>query len=88
MEKKKDGLGERVREIIVEQLGVEPEKVVPDADFVEDLGADIPDLIELSRALGKEFSIEISLEEIPDEGQTGIETVGEVIEYIEQRVDE
>ena len=69
---------ERVREIIVEQLGVNAEQVVPEAKFVEDLGADSLDTVELVMALEEEFGAEI-----PDEEAEKLTTVGEAIQYIE-----
>ncbi len=70
---------ERVREIIVEQLGVNAEQVVPEAKFVEDLGADSLDTVELVMALEEEFGAEI-----PDEDAEKLTTVGEAIAYIEK----
>jgi len=71
-------VAERVREIIVEQLGVNAEQVVPEAKFVEDLGADSLDTVELVMALEEEFGAEI-----PDEEAEKLTTVGEAIKYIE-----
>jgi acyl carrier protein len=71
---------ERVKRIIVEQLGVDESKVVPEADFREDLGADSLDLVELIMAFEEEFGGEIS-----DEEAQGLKTVGEVIAYIQAR---
>ena len=67
----------RVKEIIVEQLGVAADEVVPEASFVEDLGADSLDIVELIMALEEEFDIEV-----PDEEAEKITTVGDVVEYI------
>jgi acyl carrier protein len=72
---------ERVRGIIVDLLGVEPEKVTPEARFREDLEADSLDLVELVMAFEEEFGGEIS-----DEDVQQITTVGEVIAYIEERM--
>lgn len=70
-------LEERVKEIIVEQLGVEAAQVNEKAKFVDDLGADSLDTIELVMALEEEFSIEI-----PDEDAEKIVSVGDAIDYI------
>jgi acyl carrier protein len=70
---------ERVKEIIVEQLGVNAEQVVPEAKFVEDLGADSLDTVELVMALEEEFGAEI-----PDEEAEKLTTVGEAIAYVEK----
>ncbi len=72
---------ERVRDIIVELLGVEPERVVPEARFREDLEADSLDLVELIMGFEEEFGGEIS-----DEEAQKITTVGEAIEYINTRM--
>lgn len=69
---------EKVKEIIVEQLSVDEGEVEPDTSFVEDLGADSLDIVELIMALEEEFSVEIS-----DEQAESITTVGEAVEYIE-----
>ena len=73
-----DNVEAKVREIIINELGVEPEKVTPEASFVEDLGADSLDTVELVMAFEEEFSIEI-----PDEDAEKITRVKEAIEYIE-----
>ena len=70
---------EKVKEIIVEQLGVDPAQVTPEASFVNDLGADSLDTVELVMALEEEFNLEI-----PDEDAEKITTVGQAIEYIKQ----
>ena len=72
---------ERVKNIIVEQLRVEPEQVKPEAQFVNDLGADSLDSVELIMALEEEFDVEI-----PDEQAEKIKTVGEAIEHIKAKV--
>jgi acyl carrier protein len=70
-------IDERVREIIMEQLGVEADEVKPEASFIEDLGADSLDTVELVMALEEEFDMEI-----PDEEAEKIDTVGKAIEHI------
>ena len=71
---------DKITEIIVEQLGVKPEEVVPEASFVDDLGAETLDTVELVMALEEEFGIEI-----PDEDAEKIQTVGDAIRYIEEK---
>ena len=71
---------ERIKAIIVEQLGVKPEDVTSDADFVDDLGADSLDTVELVMAFEMEFSIEIS-----DEDAERMKKVKDVIHYLEKR---
>ena len=71
---------EKITEIIVEQLGVKAEEVTPEASFVDDLGADSLDTVELVMALEEEFGIEI-----PDEDAEKIQTVGDAIKYIEEK---
>ncbi len=73
----------RVREIIVEQLGVNPEQVTPEATFVDDLGADSLDTVELVMALEEEFGIEI-----PDEDAEKITAVKDAIDYIDSHTSE
>jgi len=70
----------RVKDIIINELGVEAEKVTSDASFVEDLGADSLDTVELVMAFEEEFGIEI-----PDEDAEKMQTVGDAIEYITQQ---
>ncbi|KPJ67784.1 MAG: acyl carrier protein [Coxiella sp. DG_40] len=74
---------ERVIKIIADQLGVEEEKIVPEASFVDDLGADSLDTVELVMALEEEFDAEI-----PDEEAEKITTVQEAIDYIEKGLKE
>jgi acyl carrier protein len=70
---------EKVKDIIVEQLGVTADQVVPDAKFIEDLGADSLDTVELIMALEEEFGIEV-----PDEEAEKLVSVGDVNRYIEE----
>jgi acyl carrier protein len=70
----------KVRDIIVNELGVDAEKVTREASFVDDLGADSLDTVELVMAFEEEFGIEI-----PDEDAEKLQTVGDAIGYIEQR---
>lgn len=71
---------EKVRSIIAEQLGVKPEEVTPQASFIDDLGADSLDTVELVMALEEEFGIEI-----PDEEAEKLVKVGDAIKYIEEK---
>ncbi len=71
---------EKVKDIIVEQLGVNPEQVTPNASFIEDLGADSLDIVELVMAFEEEFSVEV-----PDEDAEKLQTVGDVVKYIEEK---
>ena len=75
---------ERVRAIIVEQLGVEKEQVVSSASFVEDLNADSLDLVELIMALEEEFTNPARRVEIPDEDAKKILTVKDAVDYIKE----
>jgi acyl carrier protein len=68
---------DKVKEIIIEQLGVDPEEVTNDASFINDLGADSLDTVELVMALEEEFDIEI-----PDEEAEKLQAVGQAIDYI------
>lgn len=68
----------RVKEIVCEQLGVSEEEVTPEASFIEDLGADSLDIVELVMALEEEYEMEIS-----DEDAEKIKTVKDVIDYID-----
>jgi len=71
---------ERVRNIICDQLAVESEKVTPTASFIEDLGADSLDIVELIMTMEDEFDLNI-----PDEDAEKIKTVGDVIKYISSK---
>lgn len=71
----------RVKEIIAEQLSIDVEEVKPEASFIEDLGADSLDTVELIMAFEEEFDLEI-----PDEEAEKIKTVGDAIEYIKKHV--
>ena len=71
---------ERIKAIIAEQLGVKPDEVTPQASFIDDLGADSLDTVELIMALEEEFNVEI-----PDEDAEKMTTVGDAIKYIENK---
>ena len=73
-----NSLADRIGKIIVEQLGVNEDQVKPEAKFVEDLGADSLDIVELVMALEEEFGTEI-----PDEDAEKLQSVGDVIKFIE-----
>ncbi len=75
-------VAEKVKKIVVEQLGVQEEQVVVDAKFIEDLGADSLDQVELVMALEEEFG-----SDIPDEDAEKLTTVGEAIKYIESKAE-
>ena len=70
---------QRVKDIIVEQLGVNTDQVTSEAKFIEDLGADSLDTVELVMALEEEFG-----HEIPDEEAEKLQSVGDVVKYIEE----
>ena len=74
-------LAEKVKDIIVEELGVEREKLTEDASFMEDLGADSLDTVELVMAFEKEFNIDI-----PDEDAEKMRTVGDALGYLREKV--
>jgi acyl carrier protein len=76
-------ISERVKKILVQSLNVELDQVKNESSFVEDLGADSLEVVELVMSLEEEFSIDI-----PDEESEKIRTVGQLIEYIESRVGE
>ena len=73
---------ERIKKIAVEQLGVEAEEVVPTASFVDDLGADSLDLVELIMSIEEEFSNSSQKVEIPDEDAEKIVSVQDAVDYI------
>ena len=73
---------ERVKKITVEQLGVEDDEVVPSANFVDDLGADSLDLVELIMSLEEEFSNSSKKIDIPDDDAEKIVTVQDAVDYI------
>jgi acyl carrier protein len=74
-------LHERVSEIVVGQLGAAPEELVAEASFVDDLGADSLDLVELVMAMEEAFDLEI-----PDEDAEKLQTIGDAISYLETRI--
>ncbi len=75
-----DSTETKVKEIIINELGVEPEKVTMEASFVEDLGADSLDTVELVMAFEEEFGIEI-----PDEDAENLQTVGDAVKYLKEK---
>ncbi len=72
---------DKVKELIVDQLGVEPEEVTEQASFVDDLGADSLDIVELVMAFEENFGLEI-----PDEDAEKIRTVGDAVSYIKSKL--
>jgi acyl carrier protein len=70
----------KVKNIIVEQLGVDAERVKPEASFIDDLGADSLDIVELVMAMEEEFDLEI-----PDEAAEKLRTVGDVTKYLQSK---
>lgn len=74
-----DSAEAKVREIIINELGVEADKVTPEASFIEDLGADSLDTVELVMAFEEEFDIDI-----PDEDAEEMRTVGDAVAYVQQ----
>ncbi len=76
---------ERVKKIIVEQLGVEESEVKPNASFVDDLNADSLDLVELVMSLEEDFSNESKRLEIPDEDAERIKTVQDAVDYLKEQ---
>ncbi len=77
-----DSAEAKVREIIINELGVDPEKVTPEASFVEDLGADSLDTVELVMAFEEEFGVDI-----PDEDAEQLRTVGDAIRYLKEHME-
>jgi acyl carrier protein len=77
-----DNIQDKVRDIIVEQLGVNPEQVTLEAKFIEDLGADSLDIVELVMALEEEFGIDVS-----DEEAEKLLSVGDVVRYVEDNAE-
>ncbi len=73
----------KVKEIIINELGVDPEKVTSEASFVEDLGADSLDTVELVMAFEEEFGVDI-----PDEDAEQMRTVGDAIKYLKEHAQE
>jgi len=76
------GLEDRVLAIVVEQLGVSKDELVPEASFVDDLGADSLDIVELVMAMEEEFDIEI-----PDDDAEKIQTIKDVIGYVKGKIE-
>ncbi len=75
-------IAERVKKIVVEHLGVEEDKVTESASFIDDLGADSLDTVELVMAFEEEFGIEI-----PDDAAENIQTVGDAVKFISEHLD-
>jgi len=78
-------VAERLKKVITEQLGVEPDQVVPGASFVQDLNADSLDLVELVMAIEEEFSSPDKKFEIPDEDMAKLKTVQDALDYLKSR---
>jgi acyl carrier protein len=78
-----DSADAKVKEIIINELGVDPEKVTAEASFVEDLGADSLDTVELVMAFEEEFGVDI-----PDEDAEQMRTVGDAIKYLKDHMEE
>ena len=72
---------ERIREYLADQLDVDPEKITPDSDIVEDFGADSLDVVDMITTLSDEFGVDI-----PDEEIDNFHTVGDVVQYVEDRI--
>ena len=78
---KMSSVADKVKKIVVEQLGVSEDQVTPEAKFIEDLGADSLDIVELIMGIEEEFDIEI-----PDEDAEKLTTVGEAMEYVKTKL--
>ncbi len=76
-------IAERVKSLVVEQLGVDEDQVTPTASFTDDLGADSLDAVELVMALETEFHIEI-----PDEDAESLTNIEETVKYIQEKIEE
>jgi acyl carrier protein len=72
---------DRIKEIIVDQLGVSGDEVVPEASFIDDLGADSLDIVELVMAMEEAFDVEI-----PDDDAEKIQTIGDAISYLKEKL--
>ncbi len=77
-----EALSARVHSIVTDQLGVDKDSLRPEANLLDDLGADSLDVVELVMALEEEFSIEV-----PDDDVENIRTVGDIVQYIEARAE-
>lgn len=77
-----DNIQDKVKDIIVEQLGVNPEQVTTEAKFIEDLGADSLETVELVMAFEEEFGIDV-----PDEEAEKLQSVGDVVRYVEDHAE-
>jgi acyl carrier protein len=75
-------LEQRISEMIIEQLGATKEEMVPEASFIDDLGADSLDIVELVMAMEETFDIEI-----PDEDAEKIQTIGDAVAYLRERLE-
>ena len=75
-------LEDRVKEIVIEQLGVTAEEVVPQASFIDDLGADSLDIVELVMAMEETFDVEI-----PDEDAEKMVTIGSAVSYLKEKLE-
>jgi acyl carrier protein len=78
-------VAERLKKVVTDQLGVEPDQVVPAANFMQDLNADSLDLVELVMSIEEEFSNPDKKFEIPDEDMAKIKTVQDALDYLKSR---